>query len=85
MCLQVPIPIRNDKMVTVILLPRIRTRDIVGSTTGGDASTRTAGIDDAEVAVRQPNVAFAALQSLIRRMFSRRQNFRVYGVSSVPV
>lgn len=31
MYLSVPIPIRNEKMVAVVLLPRIRTRDIMGS------------------------------------------------------
>lgn len=65
MCLQVPIPIRNDKMVTVVLLPRIRTRDIVGPGTGGDASTRTAGIQDAMVAVKQPNAASAGVLFLL--------------------
>lgn len=43
MYLSVPIPIRNEKMVAVVLLPRIRTRDIVGSGTGGNAGEHGAG------------------------------------------
>lgn len=42
MYLSVPIPIRNEKMVAVVLLPRIRTRDIVGSGEGA-ASGEAAG------------------------------------------
>lgn len=45
MYLSVPIPIRNEKMVAVVLLPRIRTRDIVGSE-GDRAGGAVAGIGE---------------------------------------
>lgn len=31
MYLSVPIPVRNEKMVAVVMIPRIRTRYVVGS------------------------------------------------------
>lgn len=43
MYLSVPIPIRNEKLVAITLLPRIRTKDIGETASGDDPSSEVTG------------------------------------------
>lgn len=43
MYLSVPIPTRNEKMLRLILLPRIRTKDIIGNASGSDIPVSSSG------------------------------------------
>lgn len=43
MYLSVPIPVRNEKMVAVVMIPRIRTRYVVGSSNGVGAEDAASG------------------------------------------
>lgn len=51
MYLSVPIPVRNEKMVAVVMLPRIRTRYVVGSTSTGLSAQEAASGERRSVAV----------------------------------